>query len=94
MTAMDNAPRPRDLLRALFAKVDAFFARPCAEHGDAITCHAGCHDCCRRSFSVTSIEADAIREALERMPAPRRREIAEPFAMLHRSLAIEEEPLG
>ncbi|HEY2294778.1 MAG TPA: hypothetical protein VGM86_29095, partial [Thermoanaerobaculia bacterium] len=25
---------------------------------------------------------------------PRRREIAEPFAMLHRSLGIEEEPLG
>ena len=59
-----RAPSPRERLGELFGRVDAFFARARARHGDGIACRAGCDDCCRRRFSVTAIEAAAIREAL------------------------------
>jgi hypothetical protein len=58
---------PRDRLRELFSKVDTFFAATKQKHGAAITCHAGCDDCCKRRFSVTMLEADAIRQALSEL---------------------------
>jgi hypothetical protein len=67
MEKHENAPSPRERLGELFAKVDAFFARARARHGEAITCRAGCDDCCRRRFSVTALEADAIREVVARL---------------------------
>jgi uncharacterized protein len=72
-----GVPTPRERLGELFAKLDAFFATAKARHGAAITCHAGCDDCCRRRISVTSIEAAEIRDALAQLPADRRREVAE-----------------
>jgi Fe-S-cluster containining protein len=53
-----------DKLAALWQKVDAFFARARGAHGAAITCHAGCDACCHRRFSVTGVEADALRRHL------------------------------
>ncbi|UQA57611.1 YkgJ family cysteine cluster protein [Polyangium aurulentum] len=72
----EKAPSPRERLGELFAKVDAFFARARARHGEAITCRAGCDDCCRRRFSVTALEADAIREVLSRLGEDQRRALA------------------
>lgn len=67
---------PRERLNELFLKVDTFFARAQGKYGEAITCRAGCDDCCRRRFSVTTIEAAAIVEALDRLPAEERRRVA------------------
>lgn len=67
---------PRERLRQLFAKVDAFFANVSARHGGRMACRAGCSDCCRRRFSVTSIEADAIRAALAALPEDERAALA------------------
>jgi len=61
-------PTPLDRLAELFAKVETFFQRARAQHGDAIACKSGCDDCCRRAFSVTTIEAAIIRDALASMP--------------------------
>ena len=69
-------PSPRERLAELFLKVDTFFARAQGKLGEAITCRAGCDDCCRRRFSVTSIEAAALREALSRLPAEERWRVA------------------
>ena len=69
-------PTPRQRLDELFAKVDAFFARAAAHHGEKITCRAGCDECCRRRFSVTSLEAAAIAEAVAALPPERRAELA------------------
>jgi Fe-S-cluster containining protein len=74
-----SAPRPpsaRERLLELYAKLDAFFARAHARHGDAITCHTGCADCCHRRFSVTAVEAELLAEALNELDAERRRELA------------------
>lgn len=71
---MDRPPAER--LRELFAKVDAFFANASARHGARMACRAGCADCCRRRFSVTSIEADALREALAALPDGERAALA------------------
>jgi uncharacterized protein len=68
---------PRERLHELFAKVDAFFAGASARHGEKMACRTGCSDCCRRRFSVTSIEADAIREALAALPEADRAALAE-----------------
>lgn len=76
MSVAAPAPTPRERLAELFAKVDAFFARAAARNGPRIACRAGCDDCCRRRFSVTSIEASAIAEALEGLSPGRRAELA------------------
>ncbi len=68
-------PSPRERLHELFVKVDSFFAHAQARHGEAITCSAGCDDCCRRRFSVTGIEAAVIGEALARLPAEPRQKV-------------------
>jgi Fe-S-cluster containining protein len=75
-----SAPAPplrdaRARLAALFAKIDTFFTAAEAREGAAITCHAGCSDCCRR-FTVTGLEAEVIREGLGALPAARRDELA------------------
>lgn len=74
-----SAPAPpsaRARLDGLFAKIAAFFAAAEAREGAAITCHAGCDDCCRRRFTVTGIEAAVIREGLAALPEARRDELA------------------
>lgn len=59
-------------LTHLWAKVDAFFARAHAAHGPMITCRAGCDACCHRRFSVTGVEADALRRHLDALDATER----------------------
>ena len=63
-------------LSELFAKIEAFFAAARVRHGQGITCHAGCADCCQRRFSVTAIEAAVIREGLRALSHARREELA------------------
>jgi hypothetical protein len=78
MSADAAPPAQRDArvrLDALFAKIAAFFTAVTAREGAAITCHAGCSDCCRR-FTVTELEAEVIREGLAALAAPRRAELA------------------
>jgi Fe-S-cluster containining protein len=60
-------------LGELHAKVDAFFARVEARHGDDMQCRTGCSDCCRVRLTITSVEAAAIRAEVARWPADRRR---------------------
>ena len=64
---------PQERLVELFAKVEAFFDQAKLRHGDALTCHAGCDDCCQKQFSVTSLEAAIVQEALDAMPDSKRR---------------------
>ncbi len=59
-------------LTELWQKVDAFFARAQGAHGPTITCHAGCDACCHRRFSVTGVEADALRRHLGTLDAEAR----------------------
>lgn len=68
---------PRQRLRELFDRVDAFFDRTAARFPGpgGITCHAGCADCCRR-FSVTALEAEVIAEGLASLPAATRAALA------------------
>jgi Fe-S-cluster containining protein len=63
-------------LGELHAKVDAFFARVEARHGDDMQCRTGCSDCCRVRLTITSAEAAAIRAEVARWPAARRRALA------------------
>lgn len=59
-------------LAELAAKVDAFFARVEARHGDDMQCATGCSDCCHARLTVTGVEAAAIRAELATWDAPRR----------------------
>ncbi len=67
-------------LPELHAKVDAFFARAVARHGDDMQCHTGCSDCCRVRLTITGVEAAAIRDEIARWPAAQRRALAAPEA--------------
>ena len=60
----------------LHAKVDAFFARVEARHGDDMQCRTGCSDCCHVRLSVTAAEAAAIRAEAQAWPTVRRRSLA------------------
>lgn len=53
----------------LTTKVDAFFARVVARHGDDMQCGSGCYDCCRVRLTITEVEAEAIRAARPRVVA-------------------------
>ena len=54
----------RERYRELCAKVDGFFDRVRARHGDEMQCVAGCHGCCQGGLTVTTVEAEEIRGAL------------------------------
>ncbi|MGE0872926.1 MAG: YkgJ family cysteine cluster protein [Kofleriaceae bacterium] len=45
---------------ALTAKVDGFFDRVAARHGDDMQCATGCSDCCHVRLTITAVEATAI----------------------------------
>jgi hypothetical protein len=66
----------RERYRELCAKVDAFFARVHARHGDQMACRAGCDACCRTRLSVTRVEADEIRDAMAALPGEVARRLA------------------
>jgi len=57
----------------LAAKVDAFFARVQARHGEEMRCGSGCHHCCHVRLSITRVEADAIRAEVAGWTAEQRR---------------------
>jgi len=57
------------------AKVDAFFARVSARHGDDMQCASGCSDCCHVRLTVTQIEADAIESELATWTGERRAQL-------------------
>lgn len=63
-------------LGELTAKVDAFFARVEARHGDDMQCGTGCSDCCHVRLTVTAVEARAIETELAHWPADRRAALA------------------
>lgn len=63
-------------LPELHAKVDAFFARALARHGDDMQCRTGCSDCCRVRLTITGVEAAAIRDEVAGWPAAQRRGLA------------------
>lgn len=47
--------------REVAEKIDAFFTRVEARHGEDMQCATGCSDCCHTKLSVTRVEAEAIR---------------------------------
>jgi len=63
-------------LDELHAKIDAFFARVEARHGDDLQCRTGCSDCCCVRLTVTGVEAAAIRAEVAGWPAAQRRALA------------------
>ena len=58
------------------AKVDAFFARVEARHGEDMQCTTGCSDCCHVRLTVTPVEARAIRAEVARWSSERRAALA------------------
>ena len=55
-------------LAELTAKIDGFFARVEARHGDDMQCQTGCSDCCHVRLSITRVEAEAIRAHVQTRP--------------------------
>jgi hypothetical protein len=64
-------------LSELTAKVDGFFDRVSARHGDDMQCDTGCSDCCHTRLTITGVEAHAIRALVATWPAARRRGLGE-----------------
>lgn len=58
-------------------KIDGFFARVEARHGDDLQCATGCSDCCHVRLTITEVEAAAIRAEVGRWPAAARAALAE-----------------
>lgn len=57
-------------------KADDFFARVQAEHGEKMRCGSGCTDCCHQDLSLLTVEALAVRVALDRLDRPLQARIA------------------
>jgi hypothetical protein len=65
-------------LAELTRKVDAFFERVAARHGDDMQCATGCSDCCHVQLTITGVEAAAIRAHVAAWPDERRRDLTTP----------------
>jgi Fe-S-cluster containining protein len=59
-------------LLALWQKIAGFWARVDERAPGALTCHAGCSDCCLDGLSVTRTEAAALEELLGGLDDERR----------------------
>ena len=59
----------------LTAKVDAFFTRVSARHGEDMQCGTGCSDCCHVRLTITGVEARALRDEIASWPQHRRDEL-------------------
>lgn len=71
------------VLPALRALVDAMMQRvknASAGRGETITCRAGCGACCRQYVPISDMEARALAELVERMPADRQARVRARFA--------------
>lgn len=64
-------------LGELHVKVDGFFARVSARHGEDMECETGCSDCCHVRLTITQVEAAAIRALVTSWPPTRRAALAE-----------------
>ena len=63
-------------LDELTAKIDGFFGRVEARHGDDMQCQTGCSDCCHVRLTITAVEADAVRAHVAGWSAARRAALA------------------
>ncbi|HEY8143103.1 MAG TPA: YkgJ family cysteine cluster protein [Kofleriaceae bacterium] len=83
----------RDRYLELCGKVDGFFDRVKARHGDQMQCAAGCHACCLGGLTVTSVEAEEIRGALAALSVDARERAAARAAAEDRTrcAALEED---
>jgi hypothetical protein len=68
---------PRDAYAALTARVDAFFARVEQRHAADLRCAVGCDACCHARLTVTTIEADAIRDHVASLSESARANLAQ-----------------
>jgi uncharacterized protein len=59
----------------LTAKVDAFFTRVAARHGDDMQCGSGCSDCCHVRLTITGVEARALRDEIASWALPQREQL-------------------
>ena len=78
----------------LAAKVDAFFARVQARHGEDMMCGSGCHHCCYVRLSITRVEAQAIRDEVATWPAERKWALAANVAAASESRCAALDPAG
>jgi Fe-S-cluster containining protein len=74
--ALDAIPTAR----AISAEVTAASLEKVAEAGEEVSCRAGCAACCRQLVPIATIEATALRDLLDRMPAERAAVIRKRFA--------------
>jgi len=68
----------------LKSEVDRLAARLSARYGSHLACRAGCSGCCHHHLSVFEVEAAAVREAVEALPAKIRERIR------HQALEVRE----
>jgi hypothetical protein len=66
----------RERYLELTGKVDQFFERVHARYGGMMQCRAGCSACCLAGLSVTSVEANLLREGLNTLPEEVREQLA------------------
>ncbi|NTV50548.1 MAG: YkgJ family cysteine cluster protein [Geobacteraceae bacterium] len=96
-------PRLLENYQQLIARVDALCQTIAVALGGQITCSAGCSSCCT-SITVFPVEAAAMREALNKLPAQRadeiRRHVLEnadgercPLLFQHQCLLYEARPI-
>ena len=64
-----------DRYRTLLQRLDAWFARAMAVHGDVIPCRAGCTACCHGPFDISPADAELLREGIALLPPKERAEV-------------------
>lgn len=85
--------RPMRMLPVFHTVANTFvdhFAGLAEERGESISCKKGCGACCKQLVPISETETHWIKEVVESLPEPRRREIKDRFsAALERLGAAE-----
>ncbi|TWT03781.1 YkgJ family cysteine cluster protein [Reyranella sp. CPCC 100927] len=74
-------------LRALASHIIDTAVAKVEARGEQVSCRAGCAACCRQLVAISDIEAHAIVDLIERLPAARRADIEARFADAERRIA-------
>src|SRR5512147_1580867 len=61
-----------DCYGSLLQEVDEWFRRASASSGLAVSCRAGCSDCCRGLFDITLLDACYLKSGFDQLPEARR----------------------
>lgn len=83
---------PYETYRQLIARVEVFGQAIRERYAAQLTCHAGCDHCCYQDFTVFSVEAHHLAQAVAALPLEERQRLQQRLRQADHTLPIADAP--